>query len=506
MKRFRTILFSALAAGMAITASSCVSERENSLPTSFHVLNDLVSFKHQGGEDIIKVVADAKPTATVKSGDEWCTVEYVNQDDTYNFRVTAAAKDLDDLVGDTAVVSISEGYSRKDIKVARDPDTVKVVADIGMNSSAQQIAAKMYAGINIGNTMEAGANEGSCNSQKAPVNRHYIKALKAAGFNAVRIPCNWYNYLEDHEDGVYTIKESWLNHVKDVVTWCISEDLYVVLNAHWDTGWLEDYIFTENEDLQDSINAKQKAIWTQIANKMNDFDEHLLFAAMNEPGMNETSSKEDRWQSEPIGLQRLKIYQQTMLDAVRATGGNNAKRVLIMQVPGASISVAKDNGFDATALPTDQVEGRLMAEAHFYEPYQFCLMEKDADWGKMWYYWGAANHVDGSERNATTDYEERWVDTQMGKLKELFVDKGVPVILGEFGADIRTLGDGEDQGNHEASVAYFAEYVTKTAKTNGIVPFLWETGAVINHKTGDIIKQNIVNSLIKGAAAGHYPY
>ena len=506
MKRFKSILFSALAFGMTLTAASCVSERENSLPTSFHVLNDLVSFKHQGGEDIIKVVADAKPSATVKSGNEWCSIEYVNQDDTYNFRVTAAAKDLDDLVGDTAVVSISEGYSRKEVKVARDPDTVKVVADIGMNSSAQQIAAKIYAGINIGNTMEAGSNEGSWNAQSAPVNRHYIKALKAAGFNAVRIPCCWYNYLESHEDGIYTIKESWLNHVKDVVTWCISEDLYVVLNAHWDTGWLEDYIFTENEDLQDSINAKQKAIWTQIATKMNDFDEHLLFAAMNEPGMNETSGKESLWKTDANGLESMKLYQQTMLDAVRATGGNNAKRVLIMQVPGASISVAKDNGFDATSLPTDQVEGRLMAEAHFYEPYQFCLMTEDADWGKMWYYWGAANHVDGSERNATTEYEEAWVDTQMGKLKELFVDKGIPVILGEYSASLRTVGEGEDQAKHDASVAYFGEYVTKTAKNNGIVPFYWETGTVINHKTGAVIKQSVVDGLMKGAAAGRYPY
>ncbi len=504
MKRFKSIFLSALAVGMALTVSSCVSERESSMATSFHVLNDLVSFKHQGGEDIIKVVADAKPSATVKSGNEWCTVEYVNQDDTYNFRVTAAAKDLDDLVGDTAVVSISEGYSRKEVKVARDPDTVKVVADIGMNSTPQQLAAKIYAGINIGNTMEAGSTEGSWNAQASPVTRQYLRALKDAGFNAVRIPCNWYNYFESTDGSSYTIKQSWLDRVKEVVTWCISEDLYVVLNAHWDGGWLEDNLFKTSK--REQINAIQKAIWTQIANTMNDFDEHLLFAAMNEPGMNETSGKDDLWKTDANGLASMKLYQQTMLDAVRATGGNNAKRVLIMQVPGASISVAKDNGFDATALPTDQVEGRLMAEAHFYEPYQFCLMEEDASWGKMWYYWGAANHVDGSERNATTEYEEAWVDTQMGKLKELFVDKGIPVILGEYGAIIRTMGEGEDQAKHDASVAYFGEYVTKTAKNNGIVPFYWETGTVINHKTGAVIKQSVVDGLIKGASAGRYPY
>ncbi|MDA3880826.1 MAG: cellulase family glycosylhydrolase, partial [Prolixibacteraceae bacterium] len=146
-------------------------------------------------------------------------------------------------------------------------------------------------------------------------------------------------------------------------------DMYVVLNIHWDGGWLERNCTTE---AQAEVNAKQKAFWEQLATHLRDFDEHLLFASANEPHVENT-----------IQMEILRSYHQTFVNAVRATGGKNSYRVLVVQ--GSSTDVEKTNNL-MKSIPTDVAEDRLMAEIHYYTPYQFCLMTEDASWGKMFYY------------------------------------------------------------------------------------------------------------------------
>ena len=149
-----------------------------------------------------------------------------------------------------------------------------------------------------------------------------------------------------------------------------------------------------------------------------------------------------------------------------------------------------------------------MVEVHFYEPYLFCLLDKDGNdaWSKCYYYWGKDNKLAGSNRNTPDNYAEAWVDAQMAKIKAKFVDKGIPVIIGEYAAIFRTLGEGEDQELHDKSVAYFDEYVTKVAKDNGCVPFYWETGDVIDCTNGVVKKQYIFDAIMKGASQGKYPW
>jgi endoglucanase len=141
----------------------------------------------------------------------------------------------------------------------------------GMASNAVQLAAKMRTGmgINIGNTMES-PNEADWVNSK--VTESYVKFLKQSGFSAVRLPCNWvWSHLSDRSKA--TIDPAWLARVKQVVGWCVANDVYVILNAHGDSGWLENNV---NAIKQDSVNAMQKAIWEQIATTMRDFDEHLI--------------------------------------------------------------------------------------------------------------------------------------------------------------------------------------------------------------------------------------
>lgn len=332
-------------------------------------------------------------------------------------------------------------------------NTAPIAADAtGMSSTAVQLAAKMKLGWNIGNTLEANGSETAWGNPK--VTKALIDLVKANGFNAIRIPCSWNQYANAT---TAQINATWLARVKEVVQYCVDNDMYVIVNIHWDGGWLEKNV---TEAKKEENNAKQKAFWEQIATHLRGFDEHLLFASANEPDVKDAAE-----------MAVLKSYHQTFIDAVRSTGGKNAYRNLIVQ--GPSTDIEKTNQL-MTSLPTDSAANRMMAEVHFY-PYQFTLMTEDADWGKMFYYWGAGNHSPtDTSRNATWG-EEADVDKFFLMMKTQFVDKGIPVILGEFGAIRRNL-TGDALTLHLKSRADFLKYVVKQSKVNGMVPFYWDAG------------------------------
>lgn len=357
------------------------------------------------------------------------------------------------------------------------------LSDIGMESDALTLASKMYAGWNIGNTLEAMGGETAWGNPK--VTALFVQKIKELGFNAIRIPCAWDQYIENPAD--YKLQDSWLERVNEVVGYCVANDMYVIVNIHWDGGWLENNC---TPDKQEENNKKQKALWTQIANKLNHYDEHLLFAGCNEPNA-DTAEK----------MAVLASYEQTFVDAVRATGGNNAVRNLIVQGPNTDIDMT-NNLFGN--MPTDIVSNRLMMEIHYYNPWTFCGLEQDETWGKMAYFWGD-HKVEGSDRNATSgDVTE--MKSLFAKMKTKFVDKGIPVILGEYGAITHHTALGEYQEAHDKSRNQYDETVTREAKNHGLVPFYWDTGLVLNRNTGAIKDSYAMDGILKGALDGTYPF
>lgn len=356
----------------------------------------------------------------------------------------------------------------------------------GMESNAAQLAAKMIVGWNIGNTLEAIGGETAWGNPL--VSDELIKLVKQNGFNAIRIPCSWNQYLEDKNTA--KIKTEWLNRVKTVVDYCVKNQMYVILNIHWDQGWLEPNCTPSQQAV---INAKQKAFWEQIATHMRDFDEHLLFASANEPPAENAQQ-----------MAALNSYHQTFIDAVRSTGGRNSYRVLVIQ--GPSTDIDKTNLL-MDKLPADKVENRLMAEIHYYTPFQFCLMTEDATWGKMFYYWGSNYHSQTNpERNATWG-EEAELDKLMASMKTKFVDKGIPVILGEYAVIKRASLSGPDLDLHLNSRAYFLKYMTQQAIANGLIPFYWDAGnmgnnasALFNRSNNTVYDQQALDAIMQGAS------
>jgi endoglucanase len=346
----------------------------------------------------------------------------------------------------------------------------------GMSTNPVELAAKMNLGINIGNTFEAPGGETGWGSPV--ITEEFIKFIKQTGFNAVRIPCAWDWHHVDNKATAH-IDENWLNRVKEVVGYCISNDMYVLLNVHWDGGWLENNC-TPNK--KDSVNAKQKAYWEQIATTMRDFDEHLMFASANEPNADDATK-----------MSVLLSYHQTFVDAVRSTGGRNTYRALVLQGSSEFISV--------NAFPVDPTPNRIMFEEHNYTPFQFCGLDGDASWGKMFYYWGAGHHSTiEPNRNPTWGEEEEHIK-YFKKIKEQFVDKGIPVLMGEYGAFRRSASSNHvplDLATHNDAVDYWITFVTRQAKSNGIVPFWWDTGGVLDRRNYTVKDQRTIDAIIAG--------
>ena len=355
-------------------------------------------------------------------------------------------------------------------------NTNPIAPDIsGMPSTATGIAARIRLGLNIGNTLEAVGSETAWGNPQ--ITQALIDAAKASGFDSIRLPCAWNQYSDA---STAKISASWLDRVKQVVQYCVNADMQVLLNIHWDGGWLENNV---NLASKDAVVAKQRAFWEQIATHLRDFDERVMFASANEPNCDTAEQ-----------MEVLYAYHQTFIDAVRSTGGRNAYRVLVLQLPNVNVDLSKTLW---NRMPVDQVTGRLMVEPHFYSPPNFCILTEDASWGRMFYYWGKDYHSTiEPDRNATFGEEDE-VDRQMALANQLFVSKGIPALLGEYGAPRRTTP--LDLSLHLASRAHWMKYVTQKALANGLLPFLWDTGDLIDRRSYAIKDQQGLDALLEGA-------
>ncbi len=361
----------------------------------------------------------------------------------------------------------------------------------GMSSSSMDLVKKMMVGWNLGNSLEVPNDETAWGNPKTT--QVFIDSVKKAGINAVRIPCAWDSYIEDRT--TCKLKASWLARVKEVVDYCYSNDMYVIINIHWDGGWLEN---NPTYAKQKNVNAEQKALWEQIAMNFRDYDEHLLFAGTNEVHVDGDPTTEN------FTVQMS--FNQTFVDAVRSTGGKNSYRNLVVQTYNTNI----DYGVSNLIMPQDSVGTRLLTEVHYYDPWDFCGLETDASYATAKSLWGK----DFAQYGTISDWgQEDYVQAQFQKMKTNFVDKGYPVILGEFSAVRRSNLTGSDLEHHLASRAYFFKYVAQQAKNYGMVPFYWDNGAtanfgsgLFNRSDGTMFDKTALSGLMEGAASGVYPF
>jgi endoglucanase len=313
-----------------------------------------------------------------------------------------------------------------------------------------QLSKEMSPAWNLGNSVNAVPDETSWGN--APTSQQLLNAVKAAGFKTVRIGAGW----SHHADADGNVSPAWMARVAEIVGYARNAGLYVVLNNH-ETEWTSPTYAN-----QPVANARLAKLWTQIANYFKNYDDYLLFAGTNEimfPGDYGPPTAE--YQNVQNG------FNQIFVNAVRATGGNNAKRHLVVQGFNTNIN----STYDGFIKPADSVTNRLFLEVHFYDPYNFALNSDSNIWQ-----WGA---IATNPAVTETWANEAYVDAQFQKMKTRFVDAGIPVLMGEYGAILRTEYD--PAGTYRT---YWTKYVTKSMVQHGIVPTWWDPGYGSNHATG----------------------
>ncbi|GJI87530.1 glycoside hydrolase family 5 protein [Duganella hordei] len=314
-----------------------------------------------------------------------------------------------------------------------------------------QLAAQMSPGWNLGNSLESIGGETAWGNP--PANQALFNAVKAAGFKSVRLPVSWSQYA----DSSYNISASWMARVKEVVDAARAAGLYTIINVHWDGGWQQ-----PTYAQQAAVNSRLTKFWTQIGNTFKYYDDYLLFAGTNEIMVTNVYTAPT---AENIAVQNS--FNQTFVNAARATGGNNSVRHLIVQGYNTNI----DYTYATNTVPTDSATKRLMMEVHDYDPYDFTLNTSGAICQ-----WGAS----ATDPAATETWaNEAYVDAQFQKMKSRFIDNGVAVVLGEYAANLRT--------ECSANASYrklWDQYLTKSAYQHGLVPMYWDSGSTANHASG----------------------
>src|SRR5688572_27163648 len=342
---------------------------------------------------------------------------------------------------------------------------------------ATEVARQITLGWNIGNSLEAIGGETAWGNPA--VNQQLINSVKAAGFNAVRIPASWDQHANQ---ATLQIDPAWLARVKQVVDYAHAQGMVVILNIHWDGGWLEEHPLYSH---QEAVNQKQRAYWTQIASYFKNYDERLLFA-----GTNEVHADYGTPTTEHIAVQQS--YLQTFVDAVRATGGNNASRTLVVQTYNTNMW----HGLNYFSLPSDTIANRLIVEVHHYDPYDYTLNPNGSC-----LFWGAPYPT----QSACTWAQESYHDDLFSRAKAQWINLGIPVMMGEYGVATRPNLNAESR-------LYYLEYVNRAAAANGIKTFYWDNGvlptqtngfALFNRNNGAIVDQGALDALLRGSGIGN---
>lgn len=305
--------------------------------------------------------------------------------------------------------------------------------------TAEEVISNMKIGWNLGNTLDA--PDGETTWGQPETTKAMIDTLKELGFNAIRIPVSWGKHTSSPE---HTIDKDWLDRVQTVVDWALENDMFVIINSHHDN----DYYYPSEKKSEKSVKYI-KDIWTQVAERFKDYDQHLIFESMNEPRLAGTPNEWNFRSDVQDCLDAARVINscnQEYVNIVRASGGRNADRFLMVTPYAASPYSALADEF---ILPEDP-SNKLLLSVHAYTPYDIC-MDKDLSKSKF------------------TDSSKGSINDFVDKLYNKYVVNGINVVIGECGMT--------NKGNPEER-RLWGEYFTSKAKENGMVCVLWDNAGI----------------------------
>lgn len=296
--------------------------------------------------------------------------------------------------------------------------------------TALEATRLMGNGINLGNTLEACDNNvGIKTNTPLSYETHWgqpkttqamIDGMKAAGFDTIRIPVAWMTNATHLYEGDYTIDADYMDRVEEVVRYARKAGMYVIINDHWDGGWYGMF-GSESAETRALAMEAYKGMWQQIAERFRDYSDYLIFESANEELGTRFDENSPLYCSDSVVTylnddERYALtneINQTFVDVVRATGGNNATRFLLIAGYGTNIDQTCDDRFQ---MPKDTAVSKLMVSVHYYDPWSYC---------------GASSAVSATKWGKVSDYE--YLDQQLAKMTK-FTEAGYGVVIGEYGA------------------------------------------------------------------------
>ena len=343
------------------------------------------------------------------------------------------------------------------------------------NLSSAQLVKEMRLGWNLGNTLDSTSDSASIipdetywgNPKTTPA---MLNAVKAAGFNTVRVPTTWQRHMGNAPN--YTVDAAWMARVEEVVSYVLSTGMYAIVNSHHDE-WV-DLSPTAN---QTAVAAQLSALWTQIASRLKNYDDHLVFEVLNEPRLR--GVPEEWTGGTPAARKTLNAYNLAAVNAIRATGGNNASRHIMVPTHGAN---ASDTCINELSIPNN--DAKVIVSLHTYYPWNFSAASGATTFG--------------------TPTEIAAMKTELDRIANLLPKKGRAVVIGEWGS--------VNQNNTSARVTHARAY-SEAVIARGMAALWWDNGAaaagtdgfgLLNRKVNPIswFYPEIVQALTDGATAG----
>lgn len=329
--------------------------------------------------------------------------------------------------------------------------------------TALEATRLMGNGINLGNTLEAcDSNVGIKTNAPLSYETYWgqpkttqamIDGMKAAGFDTIRIPVAWMTNATHLYEGDYTIDADYMDRVEEVVRYARKAGMYVIINDHWDGGWYGMF-GSESAETRALAMEAYKGMWQQIAERFRDYSDYLIFESANEELGGRFDENSPLYCSDSVVTyltddERYALtneINQTFVDVVRATGGNNATRFLLIAGYSTDINQTCDDRFQ---MPKDTVDSKLMVSVHYYDPWSYC---------------GASSAVSATKWGKVSDYE--YMDQQLAKMTK-FTEAGYGVVIGEYGA--LPCSD----GLKDNTLAYHTAFLDACTKYN-LTNCLWD--------------------------------
>ena len=433
----------------ALVLSACSDDKED---IKVNIQQTSFEFEKEGGSSVLGILANT--TLSVRSTETWCEVTlYSSTPGDYQYKVVVSANQLQE-IRNANIIVIANGIEEQIpvVQAASDEAPIEPYEKylVREKLTTFQLIDEMGLGINLGNTLDATGDwinpSSILNYEQAwgspIITKEIIEGYAKAGYSSMRIPVSWSNMMLDD----YTIHPDLMDRAETILNWVLDYDMVAIINVHHENEWVK------KVPTDDEARKKFTSVWKQICNRFEKYGDHLMFEPMNEIGYDEIWTS---WSGSQADKEKAFGYvnelNQLFVDIVRGSGGNNAKRHLLVEIYNTGDSYAYD---PLTKIPTDPAN-RLALTVHYYAPAQFAILGngEDAGWGIGVPSWGTAEEV-------------KELNDAMELLKKNCVDKGIPVVVGEYACS--------STGRTQEVVRLYCVSVTEAIYSRGMCPMFWD--------------------------------